>query len=543
MIDSFPTTTRKNKSVKLEPIHLLYDERMLLHRPIGWIEPTVFPEDIDECDDDYPMENPERLRVIYDRLCEVEGRLLAQNEDGHTSSSSSIVDGDYYYHTTGEKEQRHLDEQERLFQPLECRFATRKEICRAHSEAQYDRLNELQYLSDEALEAYSAQRRHDIYYCQDTFEAARLAAGGLLACVDATCENKNGTNKAVALVRPPGHHACQSEEMGFCFIDSVVVAAKYAIAEGKAKRVVILDWDIHDGNGTSELTLEDDNIFRIDIHRFNAKEGFYPYTGSPNEIGSGDARGLNLNMAWSHGGMGNAEYGAAFHELILPLVAEYQPDLLLISCGLDAALGDILGGCDLTPDFFHAMTRATLEVVGPNIPVVCALEGGYNMSILPDCMEACTIAMLNCPFRYHTNGSYFGGAALDSPSLALPWTASTSLERSRRILSKYYTSGGRAPLVASAINDINTCIRIFKREPRWKNVTLKKLRAPPKLETQHQQHQRKRKEFGSPASSYALPLDNGIGDRPLQRRRVYMWYGTELHHKAMLQQYELPTYS
>jgi histone deacetylase 6 len=97
--------------------------------------------------------------------------------------------------------------------------------------------------------------------------------------------------------------------------------------------VAILDWDIHDGNGTSEGTIQDDSIFRIDIHLFN---GFYPCSGAPNGIGSGNARGLNLNMARRDGGMGNAEYAAASHELILPLLADFQPDLLLISYGLDA---------------------------------------------------------------------------------------------------------------------------------------------------------------------------------------------------------------
>lgn len=215
---------KRNHYTDLEPIHLLYDERMLLHRPLGWIEPAVFPEYLDEVEDDYPMENPERLRVVYERLCALRERLVYE-EDTDT-----------------------------VFHPLHCEMATKEQILLAHSREQYERLEQLETLSEPELLALSGNMsQSDMYYCQESFKAARLAAGGLLSCVDAACEgNLNGTtNKALALVRPPGHHACQSKEMGFCFIDSVVVAAKYAIKTNKAKKVCILDWDIHDGNVSS----------------------------------------------------------------------------------------------------------------------------------------------------------------------------------------------------------------------------------------------------------------------------------------------------
>lgn len=487
---------------ELEPIYLLFDERMLKHRPNGWVEPDVFPENIDECDDDYPMENPERLRVIYDRLCYVEERLMDEYADEY----------DHYHETDA------------IFKPLLCEMATKEQILMVHSETQYQRFERLQYYSDAQLAAMSAEKRHDVYYCRDTFDAAKLAAGGLLSCVDSVCDAASmgsKTNKAVALIRPPGHHACQSQEMGFCFIDSVVVAAKHAIATERAKRVVILDWDIHDGNGTSEGTIDDENIFRIDIHRYNPREGFYPFTGAPNDVGSGKARGLNLNMAWSHAEMGNTEYAAAFYELILPLLADFQPDLLLISCGLDAALGDLLGGCELTPDFFHAMTRAALEAVGPHTPVVCALEGGYTMSVIPDCMEAVTLAMLNCPYQLHSSlqlGSYLGGAAQETRRS--PWPSNT-LERSRRVLSKYYIRDGCSRIIESAIRDINTCIRVFSGISRWNHLHLHRLKGPPV-----KQQPKKRKWLASAAG-------NPFTGIPFQRPRVYLWYGTELHHQRM----------
>lgn len=212
-----------HNKVKLEPIHLLYDERMLLHRPVGWVEPEVYPGYLDDIDDDYPMENPERLRVIFERLCNLDKRLL------HRGNFPDLV-----HHGT-------------VFKRLSCEMATKDQIMLAHSEEFFERLEDLKYLDDNNLANITYKRRHDIYYGHDSFNAARLAAGGLVACVDAVCTPNAGTKKALALVRPPGHHACQEQEMGFCFINSVVVAAKYALATEQAKRIVILDWDVHDG--------------------------------------------------------------------------------------------------------------------------------------------------------------------------------------------------------------------------------------------------------------------------------------------------------
>jgi hypothetical protein len=227
-------------------------------------------------------------------------------------------------------------------------------------------------------------------------------------------------------------------------------------------------------------------------------------------------------MAWSHGGMGNTEYACAFYELILPLLADFKPDLLLISCGLDAAKGDLLGGCELTQDFFHAMTRSTLEVVGPETPVVCALEGGYTMSVLPDCMEAVTLAMLNCPYRFHSSiaiGCYLGGAAQETNRN--PWPSDDKLERSRRVISKYYVRNGCSKIIESAIHDINTCTRIFRGIKRWHGIDFHRIPVSPKLPS----HGKKRKAEDA-CLAYELPS--------VSRPRVFLWWGTELHHqKAM----------
>lgn len=324
--------------------------------------------------------------------------------------------------------------------------------------------------------------------------------------------------------------------MGFCFIDSVVVAAKYALQQKKATKVCILDWDIHDGNGTAEATIDDENIFRIDLHRFNRQEGFYPHTGAPQQVGSGKAKGLNLNIGWTNGGMGNTEYAAAFSELVLPLINDYKPDLLLISCGLDAAMGDLLGGCEVTPDFFHAMTRATLEAVGPDTPVVCALEGGYTMSVLPNCMEAVTLALLNCPYRYHSSlelGAYVGGATQESKHAIWP---EDPLARSRRVLSKYYIRDGCNRILTSAIYDINTSLRIFRGLARWNHVGLKRLKTPSSSHHKSNKHGGNKRKLSDANSAPSSPTSaTSLYEPCVQRPRIYMWYGTELHHQKMPQ--------
>jgi hypothetical protein len=178
------------------------------------------------------------------------------------------------------------------------------------------------------------------------------------------------------------------------------VAAKRALYNHDAKRVFILDWDIHHGNGIQDLTYDDPNIFYCSIHRGtirSSKHWFYPGTGHATEVGSGEGAGTNLNIVWGQAGMCNLEYAAAFSELVLPALQAYQPDLILIACGLDAAKGDLLGDCGLSPDMYYSMTRSLLDVAGANIPIVAVLEGGYNLEVSASCMEQVALALLGEP--------------------------------------------------------------------------------------------------------------------------------------------------
>ena len=154
------------------------------------------------------------------------------------------------------------------------------------------------------------------------------------------------------------------------------------------------------------MTYDDPNIFYLSIHRGgggewekNPNNYFYPGTGSPDETGGGTyGTGTNLNIAWGRGSMSNVEYAAAFSEVVLPVLKSFEPDLILVACGFDAAAGDLLGDCGLTPEMFYIMTRALISA-GEDVPMVVVLEGGYNLNVLSDCMEATALALLDEPWK------------------------------------------------------------------------------------------------------------------------------------------------
>jgi acetoin utilization deacetylase AcuC-like enzyme len=191
---------------------------------------------------------------------------------------------------------------------------------------------------------------------------------------------------------------------GFCYFNNVAVGAKHAIKTGRANRVFILDWDIHHGNGIQDLTIDDPNIFYLSIHRAsfgskNRKSWYYPGTGRPNEVGTGNGVGTNLNICWGEGDMGDLEYSAAFSTVVLPILDNFKPDLIMVACGLDAVKGDLIGDCGLTVEMFYRMTRCLLEA-SPKTPIVMALEGGYHLDQSALCMQNVALALLDEPLDY-----------------------------------------------------------------------------------------------------------------------------------------------
>jgi len=280
------------------------------------------------------------------------------------------------------------------------REATLEEIRSVHSEAhtiQYGVTTPLHCTSSkfQVLPCGGQGVDSDTYWNENyTSQAAKIAAGTVLelSTLVARGELKNG----FALVRPPGHHAEYEEAMGFCYFNSVAVAAKQLIARKLANRVLIIDWAIHHGNGTQHAFYENPNVLYISLHRHD-HGNFYPGTGSPIECGNGPGLGFNINIAWAgglHTPMADAEYLAAFRAVVLPIAHSFEPDLVLVSAGFDAAVGHPhpIGGYSVSTACFALLTLQLRQLA--NGKVVLALEGGFNEEVLNTASEQCLSALL-----------------------------------------------------------------------------------------------------------------------------------------------------
>uniref|UniRef100_A0AAQ5XLM6 histone deacetylase n=1 Tax=Amphiprion ocellaris TaxID=80972 RepID=A0AAQ5XLM6_AMPOC len=224
--------------------------------------------------------------------------------------------------------------------------------------------------------------------------AARLAVGSVVELVFkvASGELKNG----FAVVRPPGHHAEESTPMGFCYFNSVAIAAKLLQQRLNVSKILIVDWDVHHGNGTQQAFYADPSVLYLSLHRYD-DGNFFPGSGAPDEVGSGAGVGFNVNMAFTGGlepPMGDAEYLTAFRTVVMPIANEFAPDMVLVSSGFDAVDGHAppLGGYKLTAKCFSYLTRQLMGLAGGRL--VLALEGGHDLTAICDASEACISALL-----------------------------------------------------------------------------------------------------------------------------------------------------
>uniref|UniRef100_A0A673N3J8 Histone deacetylase n=1 Tax=Sinocyclocheilus rhinocerous TaxID=307959 RepID=A0A673N3J8_9TELE len=224
--------------------------------------------------------------------------------------------------------------------------------------------------------------------------AARLAVGSVVELVFkvASGELKNG----FAVVRPPGHHAEESTPMGFCYFNSVAIAAKLLQQRLDVGKILIVDWDVHHGNGTQQAFYDDPRVLYVSLHRYD-DGNFFPGSGAPEEVGSGPGVGFNVNVAFTGGldpPMGDAEYLAAFRTVVMPIASEFAPDLVLVSAGFDAVEGHPppLGGYKLSSRCLGHLTKQLMGLAGGR--VVLALEGGHDLRAICDASEACVSALL-----------------------------------------------------------------------------------------------------------------------------------------------------
>ena len=207
-----------------------------------------------------------------------------------------------------------------------------------------------------------------------TYEVSLLAAGGLLAAIDAVIEGL--VDNAFAVVRPPGHHAERNRAMGFCIFNNVAIGAKYALSRYGLERILIVDWDLHHGNGTQKAFYSDSQVLYFSTHQYP----YYTGTGHYSEIGEDRGRGFTVNIPLSTG-HNDADYANLFKHILQPIALAYRPHLILVSAGFDIHFKDPLGGMDVTEEGFARLTDIIMEIAR----LVCekrfviTLEGGYSL--------------------------------------------------------------------------------------------------------------------------------------------------------------------
>jgi len=266
------------------------------------------------------------------------------------------------------------------FDVVPARPATSEELLRVHEASFLEALDKMR--------GRSGRLDPDTYLSPESVDVARLAAGSLVAMVDALIDGP--VSKGVALLRPPGHHARPAHAMGFCLLNNVAVAAAHARSRG-LERIAIVDWDVHHGNGTQEIFWRDPHVLYVSIHQFP----FYPGSGDIDEVGEGDGKGFTVNVPLPAGG-GDAQYASAFERVVLPVVQAYAPELVLVSAGFDAAADDPLAQMQLSAQAFGWMGRELARIAEKSARgrMALVLEGGYDLVSLRTGLRSAIEGML-----------------------------------------------------------------------------------------------------------------------------------------------------
>ncbi|NXG26296.1 HDA10 deacetylase, partial [Grallaria varia] len=308
---------------------LIYDEEMTTHKLL-WSDPI--------CD----IEVPERLSSSYEQLkC---------------------------YHLV-----------ERCVH-VPAREGSEEEILLVHSSEHLEVAKSTQTMNEEELKRVS-ENYDAFFFHPNTYRCARLAVGATLQLVDAVMTGKvcNG----MALVRPPGHHSQRNAANGFCLFNNVAIAAAYAKLKYGLQRILIVDWDVHHGQGTQYTFEEDPSVLYFSWHRYEHQE-FWPSLKESDydAVGLGKGKGFNVNLPWNKVGMGNSDYLAAFFHVLLPMAFEFDPELVIVSSGYDSGIGDPEGQMNATPEVFAHLTHFLMQLANGKLCVI--LEGGYHLKSLAE---------------------------------------------------------------------------------------------------------------------------------------------------------------
>ena len=354
-----------------EQTAVVYDERMCAHRsPCG----------------DHP-ERPERISTLYNGL--VNGGLSA-----HCVSVPS-------------------------------RLVTRAEVELVHEQHLWDKMEWAVQQEVTGLNAFAAQHE-SLFLNSSSLEAARCAAGSVLQLTEAVVSGR--VRNGMAIVRPPGHHAEAHTAMGFCVFNTVAIAAQHARATLGCRRVLVVDWDIHHGNGIQRIFEADPSVLYFSIHRYERGQ-FFPSSpdAAPQSVGRDAGSGTSVNVAWNtrgHARPGDAEYLTAWREVLMPIAREFDPDLVIVAAGFDAAEGDPLGACHVTPAGYGALTRELATLA--NGRLVIALEGGYSLSATAVSAAACMEALLGLPAEPVAS---LAAISAPAPALSPPMPRTSTLKK------------------------------------------------------------------------------------------------------------------
>ncbi|KAL3640533.1 hypothetical protein CASFOL_015501 [Castilleja foliolosa] len=371
------TATPKDRRVGL-----IFDERMCKHyAPNG--------EDHPEC--------PGRVRAIWDRL----------NSSGLTKRC--VI--------------------------LNAKDAEDKHLALVHTKNHIDLIKNISSRNSESRRKRIAAKFNSIYFNEGSTEAAYLAAGSVVEVAEKVA--KGELDSGFAIVRPPGHHAEPDQPMGFCLHNNVAIATSYLLNERGdlgINKILIVDWDVHHGNGTQKMFYNDPRVLFFSVHRYD-NGTFYPCTheGSYIMTGEDQGAGYNINVPWESGRCGDADYLAVWDQILIPVAKEFNPDMIIVSAGYDAAIGDPLGGCRVSPYGYSILLEKLMKFAGGKI--VMALEGGYNLTSIANSAHACVEVLLQ--------GKPIAGS-LETYPFESTWRV---IQEVRQILSTYW------PVLAGKLPD------------------------------------------------------------------------------------------
>uniref|UniRef100_A0A8C3ADR9 Histone deacetylase 10 n=1 Tax=Cyclopterus lumpus TaxID=8103 RepID=A0A8C3ADR9_CYCLU len=337
------------------------------------------------------------------------------------------------------------------------REATDADILLVHSEEYLEAVKTTPYMTLEELMEFTLQHG-DVYFHPNIYHCAKLAAGATLQLVDSVMTGK--VRNGMALVRPPGHHSMRSAANGFCVFNNVAIAARYAKQKYGIKRVLIVDWDVHHGQGVQYCFEDDPSVLYFSWHRYEHQK-FWPQLRDSDydSVGKEKGAGFNINVPWNKVGMKNSDYLSVFCHVLLPIAYEFSPDLVLVCAGFDSAIGDPEGEMRASPDIFAHLTHLLMNLAGGKLCAV--LEGGYNLTSLHQSVCQTVQTLLGDPAPRPAN--------LDGPCTS----ALESLHCVRAAHKQYWSCLKHAAELPTS--DVSTkCIKLAEEEEKQKTGEVEK---------------------------------------------------------------------